>query len=177
MDKLTALERAYAMATAVVAVATPADYPRPTPCTEWDVEALLNHLIRVVDQFPTVVAGDKADWNGPGFTDDPGAALAAAVDANLAAWRQPGAAEKPGRLPGMQLIDLNLIDTTMHTWDLARAIDHRLDVDEELAAFVLAVATETPVAEQRGRAFGPELPVPAQAPTIDRLAGFLGRRP
>jgi uncharacterized protein (TIGR03086 family) len=177
MDKLTALEHAYAIATPVVAAATPADYRRPTPCTEWDVEALLSHLIRVVDQFPTVIAGEKADWSGPGFTDDPAASLAAATAANLAAWRRPGAADMPGRLPGTQLIDLNLIDTTMHTWDLAQAIDYPLAVDEELAAFVLALASETPVAEQRGRAFGPEVPVAADAPTIDRLAGFLGRHP
>jgi uncharacterized protein (TIGR03086 family) len=177
MDKLTALERAYAMAGSVVAATTPADYPRPTPCTEWDVEALLSHLIRVVDQFPTVLAGNKAVWAGPGFTGDPVAALQAAVAANLDAWRQPGATEAPGRVPNTRLIDLNLIDTTMHTWDLARAISHPIAADEELAAFVLALTKDSPVAEQRGRAFGPEVPVAAGAPTLDRLAGYLGRRP
>ncbi len=177
MDKVTALERAYAMTTAVVATVTPADYPRPTPCSEWDVEALLSHLIRVVDQFPTVIAGNKADWTGPGFTDDPANQLATAVTANLAAWRQSGAAAAPGRLPGTQLIDLNLIDTTMHTWDLAHAVDQPLVADEDVAALVFALATETPVAAERGRAFGPEVPVEADAPTMDRLAGFLGRRP
>jgi uncharacterized protein (TIGR03086 family) len=100
MDKLTALERASAMAAPVVAAVTPADLARPTPCREWDVRTLLNHLIGVADQFPVVLRGEKANWSGAAFTDDPVAALSAAVQANLGAWRAPGAVETPARVPG-----------------------------------------------------------------------------
>ena len=66
----------------------------------------------------------------------------------------------------------------MHTWDLARAIDHPLVVDTELAAFVLNVCTDAAsFLHDRGRSFGPEMPVAADAPAMDRLAGFLGRVP
>jgi uncharacterized protein (TIGR03086 family) len=177
MDKLTALERAYRMAAPVVAAATPAEYLRPTPCTEWDVRTLLNHLIRVVDQFPVVLAGGKADWAGAAFTDDPVAAFHAAAAANLAAWRRPGAVDTPGRAPGSVLIDSNLTDTVMHTWDLARAVGYPLVVDQELAAFVLDLCQNAAFVRDRGRAFAAEVPVDPAAEPLDRLAGLLGRQP
>jgi uncharacterized protein (TIGR03086 family) len=177
MNKLTALDRAYAMAGPVVFAATPDTYDRPTPCRAWDVRTLLNHLIRVIDQFPVVLAGDKADWVGAAFTDDPAQAFRSAVAANLAAWRKPGAVETPGRLPGTYWVDINLTDTVMHTWDLAQAIGHELVVDEELVDFVLETCTDAAFLRDRGRAFGPAVAVRADAATIDRLAGLLGRQP
>ena len=177
MNKLTALERAYAMAAPVVAAATPETYNRPTPCTAWDVRTLLNHLIQVIDQFPVVLSDGKADWAGAAFTDDPYGAFRSAVAANLAVWREPGALATPGRLPGTYWVDINLTDTVMHTWDLARAIGHDLVVDEDLAAFVLETCTDAEFLRARGRAFAPAVPVSADAATIDRLAGLLGRPP
>jgi len=177
MNKLTALERAYAMATPAVYAVTPETYNRPTPCTAWDVRTLLNHLIRVIDQFPVVLSGGKADWVGAAFTDDPSQAFRSAVAANLAAWRQPGALETPGRLPGTYRVDINLTDTVMHTWDLAQAIGYDLVVDEDLVAFVLETCTDAAFLRDRGHAFAPAVPVSTDAPTIDRLAGLLGRPP
>jgi uncharacterized protein (TIGR03086 family) len=177
MDTVAALARAYAMADPVVAAVTSADYLRPTPCREWDVESLLNHLIQVVGQFPVVLAGGKGDWGGRAFIDDPSAAWHVAVEANLTAWRVPGAAETPGRQPGTYLIELNLTDTVTHTWDLARAIEHPLAVDTELVAFVLELCADAPFLRDRSHAFGPEMPVDPDAPPLDRLAGLLGRQP
>ena len=177
MNKLTALDRAYDMAMPVVFAATPDTYDHPTPCTAWDVRTLLNHLIRVIDQFPVVLAGSKADWAGTAFTDDPAQAFRSAVAANLAAWRKPGAVNTPGRLPGTYWVDINLTDTVMHTWDLAQAIDHHLVVDEELVAFVLETCTDATFLRDRGRAFGPAVAVNEDAAPIDRLAGLLGRQP
>ena len=138
---------------------------------------MLNHLIRVIDQFPVVLAGGKADWAGAAFTDNPLQALRSAVAANLVAWRKPGALETPGRLPGTSWVDINLTDTVMHTWDLAQAIGYDLVVDEELAAFVLETCSDAAFLRDRGRAFAPAVPVDADAATIDRLAGLLGRQP
>ena len=177
MDKLTALERAYTMATPVVSAATPDTYDRPTPCSAWNVRTLLNHLIRAVDQLPVVLAGGKADWAGVAFTDEPEQALRSAVAANLAAWRKPGVLDTPRRLPGTYWVDINLTDTVMHTWDLAQAIGHDLVVDEELVAFVLETCTDAAFLRDRVRAFAPAIPVDPDAATIDRLAGLLGRRP
>ena len=96
MNKLTALERAYVIAAHVVSATTPENYARPTPCPAWNVRTLLNHLIRVIDQFPLVLSGEKADWAGAAFTDEPLEAFRSAVAANLAAWRW----RRPAGLPG-----------------------------------------------------------------------------
>jgi uncharacterized protein (TIGR03086 family) len=74
-------------------------------------------------------------------------------------------------------VDINLTDTVTHTWDLAQAIGYHLVVDEELAAFVLETCTDAAFLRDRGRAFAPAVPVDADAATIDRLAGLLGRQP
>lgn len=56
MEPLDALERAYEHAEHVVAKTTPSDYARPTPCPEWDVRALLNHLVGSISLFPAMLA-------------------------------------------------------------------------------------------------------------------------
>jgi hypothetical protein len=60
---------------------------------------------------------------------------------------------------------------------LARAIGHPLVVDDELAMFVFEMCTDAAFLRERGRSFAPQVPVDPGEPTLDRLAGLLGRHP
>lgn len=179
MDDLEALERAYRHAEAVISRIPPGAMDRPTPCPEWDVRALLRHLVGAVAAFPEMLRGEPPDWSANLVGDDAVASFRTAADANLAAWRAPGALDTPvGMLPGMRLFDLNLVDAVVHTWDLATATDQDSRIDAELAEQVFATWRAAPLDRSRAAgAFGPEVEVPPDAPITDRLVALLGRRP
>jgi uncharacterized protein (TIGR03086 family) len=78
----------------------------------------------------------------------------------------------------MHLIDLNLCDAVVHTWDLAQAVGRNHELPEDVVELTLRIWSEAPldVSRQFG-AFGPEVQVPEDAPAIDRLVALLGRSP
>lgn len=179
MDDLTVLEQTYGNARRIVAGIDDEDLRRPTPCPEWDVEALVGHYVNAVEMSPEMLAGGRPDPSRePDLTDRVGA-FDAATAANLEAWRKPGAVDtETPVLPGMRLVDLNLLDAVAHTWDLASALGVDPDIDDDVAAHVLARWQDAPLDKSREfGAFGPEVPVPADAPALDRLLGLSGRTP
>jgi uncharacterized protein (TIGR03086 family) len=68
-------------------------------------------------------------------------------------------------------------ELVVHAWDLAQATGQRLDLPADLLAHLLEAVVE---GVEQGRAmdiYGPEVPVPADAPTLDRILGITGRDP
>jgi uncharacterized protein (TIGR03086 family) len=191
MDLLPAFERAVA-STAEIVKATPAGMlDVPTPCSEWDARALLNHVIGTLwlaealfgDQHPRypMAPGSlpPADLAG----GDPAAAYAEAATAALAAVAAGDALTRLhvtplGEMPGPGLAGFTTLDILVHGWDLARATGQPADLDGRLAAHVLGFAGQalaTP--ESRAARIGPAVPVAADAPVTHRLVAFLGRQP
>jgi uncharacterized protein (TIGR03086 family) len=114
--------------------------------------------------------------------DDPSAAFRSSGDALIDAFLQPGALAGTypsplGDQPGSFLVHMRITETLVHGWDLARATEQPAALPEDLARHALAVA-------ERGMANRPRMPsmldeakpVPEDAPTLDRLAAFLGRQ-
>lgn len=179
MDDISALEQAYGSARRIIVGITDEDLGRPTPCAEWDVAALLGHFVNAVGMFPEMLAGGRPDTSREPDLSDRVAAFDAATAANLEAWRRPGAVEtETPMLPGMRLVDLNTFDAVAHTWDLGSALGVDPDIGDDVAAHVLARWQDAPLDKSREfGAFGPEVPVPADAPALDRLIGLSGRTP
>ncbi len=161
----------------------------PTPCADWTVRDLTDHLIggnRFAAHLLTGASLDEAiaaAFAG-GFGDDPVGEFRAAAVAQRQAFAVPGALERVvhhhiGDMPGAQLLGFRLGDLTLHAWDLARAtggderLDHELLVQvwkefEPRAAFIA----------QSGRfGNGPSGEVPDDAPLQERLLDLTGRRP
>ena len=191
MELFTALDGAVA-STARIVNSTPADsLDAPTPCTEWDVRALLNHVIGTLwlaegllaDQPPRYAMAPgglpPADLAGA----DPAAAYAEASAAALAAAGTGDALTRMhvtplGQMPGPGLAGFTTLDILVHGWDLAKATGQPTDLDGRLAAHVLdfaAQALATP--DSRAGRIGPAVPAAANAPVTSRLAAFLGRHP
>ena len=179
MELVDALEQTYGQTEKVIANITDADLAKPTPCADWDVQTLLEHLVNVVQQFPVMLGGEEPDWSAkPPLADRVGEWRAAAA-ANLAAWRVPGAVETPSNMmPGMNMIDFNLCDAVVHTWDLAHAIDQDPGLDPDVAEVVLDVWAQAPMDDARKYgAFGAEVEVSDNARPLDKLVALLGRKP
>jgi uncharacterized protein (TIGR03086 family) len=190
MDLFPAFERAVS-STADIVKATPADLMgAPTPCTDWDVRALLNHVIGTLwlaegllgDQaprYPMAPGGlPAADLAG----DDPAAAYAEASGAALGAAAKGDALTRMhltplGEMPGPALAGFTTLDILVHGWDLAKATGQPADMDGRLAAHALGFAEQAITPETRAPRIGPALPVAAGAPVTDRLVAFLGRQP
>ncbi len=158
----------------------------PTPCTEWNVRALVNHVIGEVLWIPPLVAGktiaDVGDTlSGDLLGDDAQSAWDSAARETLKAVREPGAMEQTvhlsyGDRPAQGYIEEVATDLVVHTWDLARGIgaDDRLDPAlVEFAHGALAPAIE---GARAAGYFGAAVEVADDADPQTKLLALTGRR-
>lgn len=182
-DTLTDLDCALAAAEAVVAGIRADQWPAATPCTDLDVRAVLNHLVSGNLLFAALVRGEPlpgrdADHLG----GDPLAAFQRAAAELREAFAAPGVLESVytapfGTGPGAALAHVRIVELLVHGWDLARATGQPAAFPDDVAERALAAARQQLTSRPEGPSapFAAEVPVAADAPAIDRLAGFLGR--
>jgi uncharacterized protein (TIGR03086 family) len=170
----------------IVVGVKPQDLLEPTPCRDWNVRLLLNHIIGGNYTFAEVARGGRADAAGEmddHTLPDPGSNYIASADAVLAAWAEPGAMERRvhmpfGDIPAPAAVSIHFLDIVVHGWDLARATGQDTTIEPDLAAEALDISHGLLSAELRETGvFGPEIPISADDPLHDRLVAFMGRRP
>ncbi|NUP64218.1 MAG: TIGR03086 family protein, partial [Nonomuraea sp.] len=149
---------------------------RATPCAEFDVKGLLNHLEWVAEMFESVGRGGPRTEQGSYAGDFPERA-----ERMLAAWSRPeaweGTSPAMGDLPMTTVAHLWLVDMVVHGWDLARGTEQAYEPEPEAVSRALVFTGRmVEMGRQRG-AFGPPVPVPDDAPPFDRLLGLIGRDP
>lgn len=140
----------------------------PTPCSQWSVRELVDHVVNLPTQFATMAKGEEVNWAAPTpHHDDPAAAFRRHADDLLAAL-----SANEGSVPeGMQAGEFGV-----HAWDLATALGHDTsDLDPEVAQAGYAFMSKALTDDQRGGAFAPEKPAPEGANAYERLAAFAGR--
>jgi uncharacterized protein (TIGR03086 family) len=184
-DLIEQLDRAIAQTGRVVHAVGPDQLDSRTPCADWDVRSLLEHTVGVIDRVTaTITGGAPEPVDVSSDLDTFVTAYDRAAAASRAAWHQPGVLDREltgafGPSPADRVALLNLADTLVHGWDIARATGQSTDdFDPELADAALGFMHAMMKPEFRtGKAFGPEVGVPDDAPVYDRLAGFAGRIP
>lgn len=188
MDSVSALEQASEEGRRVVAGVRAEQTGDPTPCPEFDVRALLNHFVGGTVMFTGAVAkGTPEETSGVEnadlIGDDPLDAYSRAVAANLAAWREPDVMDTVVTLPFATLpapvaLNVNLLETLVHAWDIAKATGQPTTLDQDLAETTLEFARQMISDELRdGTTFATEVVITEDAHPTDRLAAFTGRRP
>jgi uncharacterized protein (TIGR03086 family) len=180
VDIIDSLDSTFQHAHGVIAGVRPDQLDEGTPCPDWTVRDLLDHMIGVVAGLGAAAAGDSRQpfTLGP----DPTAQFDAASAAALAAWRSPGALDRvvdagPGPMPGRVLAGINLLDTATHTWDLATATGQTAKLPDAVALAALEASRQIISPEIRPGRFGPECAAPDGAGPTEALVAFLGRRP
>jgi len=189
-DPVTLLEQIYDHTEKVLAQIGPDQYELPTPCTDWNVREVVNHMIGAIHFMASTVAGEEpAAGDPPDFTasqrpaeEQPAREFRAAADRSLAVWRADGALDGlvhlgPVELPASSALGLNQLDVLTHSWDVAEAIGADRSMDPAVAEAVLATSQMIISDELRGDRFAPAVPMADDAPAHDRLAAFLGRQP
>lgn len=165
----------------------PTEWEASTPCTEWDVRALLNHIVAELLWVPPLLAGVTIAEVGDRFAGDvlgPGPKEAASVASRAAvrAAAEDGALERTvhlssGDVPGSEYLSQITSDVVVHTWDLARAVGADEHLDDALVADVESFLAPRVGEWRSSDAFGPPLEVPAGADRQTRLLGHTGRHP
>ena len=184
-DVLALHARAVAVGQRVVDGIRPDQLADPTPCNEWDVRAILDHLSGLQRSLAAAAdGGPSPDHDAAPDDVDPRAAFVASTRAAEAALRAPGALDRTfrmpwGEMPGGAIARVLFMDLMIHSWDLAKATGQPTSLAPDLCETALAMGRAMMKDEFRGpgRGFGPEVAVPADAPACDRLAAFYGRRP
>jgi uncharacterized protein (TIGR03086 family) len=161
----------------------------PTPCADFDVRALVNHLLfygpslaaagrKEVVPPPAAAESDvdltAGDWSGD---------LLAVLDDVAASWSTPAAwtgatrIVGPSEMPAPVIGGMLVGEIALHGWDLARATGQTIVLDDELLTYLREQLDATAEQGRQMGAYGPEVAVPASASTLDRVLGMTGRDP
>ena len=168
------LARALKQAGDLIATVTPEQAALSTPCTEWDLRTLVNHVVRDTHQFTKMAAGAKWEQGETTLEPDQWAdAFASGSEDLLSVWREQRTLDEAST----NRISQQIAEFSVHGWDIARATSYSGALDAEVAAFGLRWAQQALKPEYRGTAFGPEVEIASDAPEADQLAAFFGRRP
>ncbi|MEA2685744.1 MAG: hypothetical protein QOE93_939 [Actinomycetota bacterium] len=202
-DVRTVFAKAMATGTDVIASVRPDQLDDPTPCPEFDVRTLVGHLVGVLERVTLMGRGEnpfQAPDKVTGLADD--AWLAAWSDAAqrvVEAWADDASLARIVHLPwaqesGALTLASYTNEITVHTWDLATATGQTPTWDPEVVAtawesfrgmpgegrpamFAEVMAAMPEPYRSAGDPWADAVPVPDDAPLIDRLVAWNGRRP
>lgn len=130
----------------IVAGVSPEHLGLSTPCSEWEVQTLLGHMIGGnLNSAATAegTAGPSSDQETTG--ESPAEAYRRSAEAVKRAWREPGRLDNMdemlmGTLPGQAVLKVRLLETITHGWDLAHATGQTTAYDEDLVQAALQIA-------------------------------------
>jgi uncharacterized protein (TIGR03086 family) len=165
----------------------PDDWRRPTPCSEWDVRALVNHVVGGNRRYQMLLHGApseevEATRAVDHVGDDARASFAETADDVVACFQEDGALERIGHhvtgdRTGRELLSMRILDVAIHGWDLAHALGADETLDEDIVAFLLTYTAGLTL-DARQHAFAvADVDVPRNASSQDQLLHRLGRHP
>lgn len=169
----------------------PSQWAAPTPCPDWNVRQLLQHVTNGNTIFAKLATGERPP--GPITPEERAADLLGANPAEgfrasgkvmHNAFLTPGFLERRvetpmmGEQPGTALVRMRINELLIHGWDLARATGQPAGLPEDLAEGALTQwQTRLGDRPREGMPFGNPVAVSDDSPAIDRLAAYLGRQP
>jgi uncharacterized protein (TIGR03086 family) len=153
----------------------------PTPCTEWNVRAVVDHvvgmnlvLVALFEERPMPERG--ADRLGA----DPAGAYHRSAAALRAAVARPGVLERSqttrvGGATGAERLQWRIVDLLAHGWDLVQATGIAAELPDGLVEQALTFARAQLSGQARAGRFADPRSIRDDAPAIDRLAALTGR--
>ena len=156
-----------------------------TPCSDWDVRALVNHLVYEARWAPPLLEGQSLEQVGSRFDgdllgSDPHASYDDAVSAAVAALNSPDINETVqlsyGETPAHEYVAQMTCDFVVHSWDLARGIGADDTLDPDMVQWVDDIARPQAAMLAASGMFAPAIDVPADADPQTKLLALFGRR-
>ena len=150
----------------------------PTPCAEWNVQALMDHLVDGAARTAATLSGaEPTARSGDGTAEE----FEAAIGKALELAREPGTTDKivkgfRGDVPAGELLTAFFMDTLIHGWDLAVATGQDTAMPADLVEACYAIYDPRKEGLRGGSAFAPEVEAPGDASTQVKLLAILGRK-
>jgi uncharacterized protein (TIGR03086 family) len=158
----------------------------PTPCPDWDVRALANHMLGTIEAMRRVGADETLDeddpWGAAGdhMSEDWRKDLGERLSGFAEAWDSPDAFEGEamgGKMPKQMIGLMAYTEALLHGWDLARASGQEVAYDEGVVAAALEAMGQIGEMGRQQGAFGPLVDLPAAATALDQVLAQAGRDP
>jgi uncharacterized protein (TIGR03086 family) len=178
-DELASAEAALGALQQVLHPIAHDELSKSTPCTEYDVMQLTDHLLNSITllggaagaELPERDTGDSVERQVIG-----------AARPTLDAWHRRGLDDTvtlgPNELPATVAVSILSLELLVHGWDYAAATKHPIDVAESLADYVLGLAKKVINPQTRATVgFADPVVVPDYASALHQLIAFTGRDP
>jgi uncharacterized protein (TIGR03086 family) len=174
----------------ILEAAGPIDWTIATPCHQWTLRQLVEHMTAQHHGFAAAARGgsELADWQ-PVPLDDPLGAYRASAAAVIEAFGEPGVLVRHFTLPeittaitfpGRVAVGFHFLDYVAHSWDVAAALGKVVEPSPEAAEAALTIALSVPDDERRrtpDAQFQPSLQAAPGATTFELFLRALGRSP
>ncbi|NUK70846.1 TIGR03086 family protein [Streptomyces lunaelactis] len=152
-----------------------------TPCEKFTVAELLDHLGETLSSSARA-ARKEPQPDGAAASGTSTTSVAESANRAAAAWGDPGAYEGatefgPGEMPAGFAATITLEELALHGWDLARATGQEFAIGEDAAQVALGAVEQIAEQARTSGAYGPPVPVSADAPAFHRALGASGRNP
>ena len=171
----------------IIGQVAPGQWGLPTPCSEWDVRDLVNHVVGEALWTPPILAGRTIAEVGDAFDGDllgenpwdvwTRAAAEAADSADADGVATDIVHLSFGDIPALEYLRQLTADYLVHAWDLATAIGVEADLAPELVASTATWFVDQAAAYRGAGAVAAEVPAASDADPQDRLVAMFGRDP
>jgi len=165
---------------------TPDRWNDPTPCTEWDLRALVDHLVYETLWVPDLVAGATlaevgSRYEGDRLGRDPIGAWAAANEAAVDGVRSSNldvpVHTSGGELTADEYLTQMLFDASIHGWDVAQSIGVEHTIPDDVARDLHAWFAPQASGWVEAGILAPPIEVPDDADPTTHLIALSGRNP
>ena len=178
MDPISQLHQLGPQLGGVVAGIRPDQLEAPTPCADFTVRGVLEHMLTGATAFAAAYRGSEP--TEPDLSD-PLASFGDVLGDLVAAISAPGALDQTvqapfGAVPGDTFARFVVLDGLVHGWDMAVATGQPYDPPDELVAAVDAFARQTLDPLRDGQTFAAAVEPAPNASPVERLAHYTGRR-
>lgn len=176
--------RTLAQTSKIVGGITPDQWQNATPCAEWDLSVLVNHITGENHWLAAIFSGETVASVGDRFDgdlvgDDPIKAYLASVELAKASIT-PEVLEAHhgvsiGDISGYDYVSQLFMDELVHGWDAMMGSRQLVELDDELVAAAIPVAKEMVAFVGQGSVYGNTLHLGANAADLEALLGEVGR--
>ena len=178
-DELASAEATLRVLQQVTTTITADDLAKQTPCSEFDVAALTDHLLNSITQLGKAAGATIPERDSGGPLESQ---ITAAARPALDAWHRRGLDGTvpfgQGEVPATLMAGILSLEFLVHAWDYASATGGQVTAPDEVVDYVMGIAKRTISPDARSQVgFAEAVSAPAQASALDQLVAFTGRVP